>query len=137
VPPATTFQYVVKFVCGRATEAQLVQPGNYAVVVNVHNPSAKPTEIQFKVALAREEQDGAISGFKQGVMKPDAAQYFTCKYFSTLTALPTPLRDGFFVIESQKRLDVTAYYTALGVSGPSIAVERIPECLIRDGEAQQ
>ena len=133
----TTFQYAVKFVCGKPTPAtaHLVQPGSYSVVVNVHNPSANPTEIRFKVALALEAQDGAISGFMNRVLKPDAAQFFTCKFFSTLITLPA-LSDGFFVIESSKRLDVTAYYTALGASGPSIAVERIAERLIRDGEAQ-
>jgi len=156
-PPAKTFEYAAKIVCGKARRS-FVEAGFYSVAVNVHNPSKQGTAFQCKVALAgvpvlgAEGQDGQISQFKCGKIGPDRVQAFNCAFFASLPfppgSIPSgtyPFFEGFFVIQSPTKLDVTAYYTSVGISGtapnefpskvysPSIAVERIAERVLIDG----
>jgi hypothetical protein len=56
------FSYAAKFVCGVQQQATVnapaeppVKPGNYATVINIHNPWARPAHIVKKVALAAPE----------------------------------------------------------------------------------
>jgi len=150
-PPKVIFEYAAKIVCGKAPNQTLVERGFYSVAVNVHNPSAKPTNFfRCKVALAEVAQDGRISPFGCKQIDPDRVQVFNCRFFLTLFPPPSPgpFIDGFFVIQSDTKLDVTAYYTSVGITGPtgaevpskiyspSIAVERIAERVLIDGIPQ-
>src|SRR5262249_13165095 len=57
------WSYAAKFVCGLSPQTTLsapkepiVKPGNYATVINIHNPNATPVGILKKVALAAPER---------------------------------------------------------------------------------
>ena len=142
----TTYEYAAKFVCNKPSTRSLVEVGFYSVAVNVHNPSAKPTKFKCKAALAGTDKDGKISAFKCAEIGPDAVRVYSCPFFVALLSLtPGTFIDGFFVIQSDTKLDVTAYYTSVGilaigqpnkVNSPSIAVERIHERVIIAGVPQ-
>src|SRR5215207_8598192 len=58
-----TFQYAVKFVCGRA-DGEVLARGEYLTAVNVHNPTNKDIEFRKKFAIALPRQrPGPVSEF--------------------------------------------------------------------------
>ncbi len=59
----TTFQYAVKFVCGKS-EGKIVAPGKYLTAINVHNPTEKKIGFRKKFAIALpHEKPGPVSKF--------------------------------------------------------------------------
>ncbi|MDY7093267.1 MAG: hypothetical protein SX243_09875 [Acidobacteriota bacterium] len=120
------FQYAVKVVCGSAGDGDPLHMGGYKTTVNVHNPALEPVRTRHKLAVAGPRRDGSISPFFQGQIGADGAQYYDCRYFHRL-ANTTALVDGFFVLESQSELDVTAYYTSTDATQVNaIHIERYP-----------
>jgi hypothetical protein len=89
------------------------------------------TPFRYKLAQASKAEDGAISPFRDGRIKPDGAQFFGCNEFHSLFNIPPGTAiDGFFVIESKLPLDVIAVYTTNDLAGngvPCIEVERVFE----------
>ena len=132
----TQSQYSTKLICG--TQAQdssnneLVAPGLYKTVVNVHNPHDVAVDFRRKVALGGPANDGTISVFEFGQIGPDGVQYFDCAYMRRLSGIGFPnLLDGFFVLEAEEPLDVAAYYSGHAIQGDgglrAIDVEQIAE----------
>jgi hypothetical protein len=120
------FQYAVKVVCGTANAQDPVHSGGYKTTVNVHNPALETVRTRHKLAQAAPLQDGPISPFFQRDIGPDGAQYYDCRYIHRLANTPN-LVDGFFVIESESELDVTAYYTSTDATDVNaIHIERYP-----------
>jgi len=134
------FQYSAKYACGRVNgetdERGLFENGHYYTTVNVHNPNDEPVRFRRKTARANLASDGRISDFEYGSIGPDGAQYFHCAYIKDISNNTSPtIDDGFFVIESEKPLDVVTYYSNRQLSGdrlpavgaPSIDVEIVKQ----------
>ena len=112
------YQYVVKFVCGKAPEAsRLLAPGEYFTAINVHNPNERGFAFRKKFAIALPgEKPGRVSKFFDTKLGPDEAFEIDCPdILSHLDA--SRFAKGFAVIESDHELDVVAVYTASGRSG--------------------
>ena len=105
--------YSAKFVCGPiATDADVVH-GQYATVVNVHNP--QPTDVTFekKAVIALPERNttrGAISAVRTETLGPDQAMGVDCKDIRSLFAGKiTEHSEGFVVITVRDaRFDILA-----------------------------
>lgn len=111
---AVTFQYAVKFVCGRS-EGRVVAPGTYFTAINVHNPNARGIEFRKKFAVALPgEQPGPISRFFDAKLASDEAFEIDCPDILRRTGTGVRFLKGFAVIESAQELDVVAVYTAAG-----------------------
>jgi hypothetical protein len=125
------FQYAAKVVCGLNRSTGTLAHGQYQTVINVHSPNRDVTGFRYKLAQASKAEDGPISGFKEGRIKADGAQFFGCNEFHSIFNIPAgAVIDGFFVIESKLPLDVIAVYTTNDVGGagvPCIEVERVFE----------
>jgi hypothetical protein len=130
-------QYAAKFVCGRASDAQIATfdfaPGSYFTTINVHNPALR-TAVEFskKFALAeREERPGRISQWFPAALKPDEAMQIDCgSIYRHLGIAPGTFIDGFAVIQignPRLELDVDGVYTASPLNGgvSSIHTERV------------
>jgi hypothetical protein len=112
-PPKTDFQYSPKLMCGAIEErSTIVHVGSYETAINIHNPGSATVDIRYKVAVAGAQHDGVISPYIETAIGADGAQVYSCRYLRSLVKGVAPLLDGFFVIESNSPLDVTAYYTS-------------------------
>jgi hypothetical protein len=138
VPPAPqTFEYAVKFVCGRAgaSTAQLpvpVAPGFYFTAINVHNPQSGAVEFRKKFAQALPNQKpGKISELVGAALKADEAFDVECTEITKRLGLPAgTFVTGFAVFLTQRELDIVAVYTtASAPSGPvtTLHTERVPK----------
>jgi hypothetical protein len=112
------FMYSIKFVCiptvGPDKEAVFV-PQNYSTVVNVHNPKPNQEALLEKhavIAQSEDEERGPFSTFVREFLKPDQALSINCNDIRSLfnNTLPT-IGDGFVVLKSNLKLDVSAVYT--------------------------
>ena len=120
-PAPPTFQYAVKFVCGKSPtqgQPQVVATGNYFTAINVHNPVNDTVKFRKKIAVALpNEKAGKVSGFFDIALKADEALEIDCgDIYAHMQMHPTFLK-GFVVIQSKSELDVVAVYTAAGASG--------------------
>lgn len=138
------WQYPAKIVCGMQPDPEdgRLTPGRYATTVNIHNPGATPALVNKTLALAYppvEQTPGQIVeigeddlGYNQAV-KTDCDD-IRLNALSETTLGVASYYEGFVVIESTERLDVTAVYSTAaldssGSVGPhsSIDVEQINE----------
>ena len=127
-----TFQYAAKFICELHKNTPGLAHGTYQTDINVHNPNREVVSFQFKLAIAGEgPADGTITPFKPARIISDGAHFFACETVHKIFGLPpTQLIDGFFVIQSERQLDVIAVYTTNDLNGagvPAIEVERVFE----------
>lgn len=134
-------QYVVKFVCGSNDgDVSRVVPGSYATSVNIYNPNL--TEVTFNKNLAltfppEEQAAGPVSDIIVDALAPSSALQVDCgeipSGFSFTGGAPnSPYTEGFLVIESPARLNVTAVYTATTPSGgASVDVEDVVGSKVR------
>ncbi len=130
------YRYAAKFVCGFNEQATArVIPGYYATAVNIHNPSYKYVDMTKKIALTfppAEQAPGPVSEKITHTLGPDQALEVDCEEipseFFPDDQFP-PYVKGFLVIESSRKLDVSAVYTAGDLQGVvrSIDVEQIKE----------
>jgi hypothetical protein len=130
-------QYAAKFICGRATDAQvatfLAAPGSYFTVINVHNPALSASlefRKKFTVGLP-DEKPGKISEFFGAGLKADATMQIECRniYGHLGIASPTFI-EGFVVLEIKdvkQELDVVGVYTAAPPNGgiSTLHMERV------------
>jgi hypothetical protein len=122
-----TFQYAVKFVCGRA-DGEVLARGEYFTAVNAHNPTNKGIEFRKKFAIALpRQQPGPVSEFASTRLGPDEALEIDCADIRERTGSPTDLLKGFVIIESDVELDVVAVYTAAGADREveTLHIERV------------
>ena len=138
------WQYSAKVVCGTQPDPEdgRLAPGRYATTVNIHNPGATPALIHKKLALAyppAEQTPGRIVEIGEDDLGYDQAVKTDCADIGRNALSDTTLGDatyyeGFVVIESTERLDVTAVYSTAGLdrngtvaTHSSIDVEQIAE----------
>lgn len=122
-------EYAVKIVCG-VPDRPALAPGRYFTAINVHNPSAAPTKLQFKVALTMPGvTPGPISNFYSAVLKADQALEIDCTDIGRRLDSTNRFLKGFVVIQSPSELDVVGVYTvAQSPEGRVVALEleRVP-----------
>jgi hypothetical protein len=110
------FMYSVKFVCipfvGPDKEEAFV-PQNYSTVVNVHNPHSQSIFFLKKsvIAQSEDEERGPISNLVRDGLKPDQALSINCNDIVDLFNQTSSFGDGFVVLLSNEKLDVSAVYT--------------------------
>ena len=132
------FEYAVKFLCtteiaGTSETSPSVLPGAYETAVNIHNPADRSIVLRKKIAVAVPpggQEPGEVSEFITDQLGPDEALSVSCSELTQDFGFSfVHGAEGFLVIRSTRRLDVTAVYTAGKAGGEveSIAVERIPE----------
>ena len=111
------FTYSIKFVCiptvGPDREDVFV-PQNYSTVINVHNQY--PEEVIFYkkavIAQSEDEERGQISDIRPDSLKPDQALSINCSdILSLFNNSPSTIGDGFVVLTSNVKLDVSVVYT--------------------------
>jgi hypothetical protein len=112
-----TFQYAVKFICGKS-DGEILAPGVYFTAINVHNPNYTPVTFRKKVAVALPgEKPGRVSSFFDARLGPDEALEIDCPDIRKHAETDDGFIKGFVVIESPVELDVVAVYTAAGATG--------------------
>ena len=117
------YSYAIKFICGPSVEAfqEGVVRGIYATAINIHNPhNTKSVKFAKKFSRAYPYQmPGPMSEFVKGVIEPHEAIEVECHEIRK--RLPSPMtkefREGFVMIQSQEKLNVTAVYTSRASSG--------------------
>jgi hypothetical protein len=118
------FQYVVKFVCGQPSDSTRVVSGQqYATAINIMNSD------ESQNAGLRHKVVSTVSGnsydWTDDGLGTDKAKEIDC---GELLPLDAAFDKGFVIIESDKRLTVTAVYTTEG----GIDVEQVKEREKRD-----
>ena len=118
--------YSVKFICipsvGPDKEG-VFMPQNYSTVINVHNPSTQNLTLIKKAVIAQseDEQRGLVSKFHKDFLAVDQALSINCNDIFDLYNHTSSFGDGFVVLLSNEKLDVSAVYTTMN----SIDVEYI------------
>lgn len=118
--------YSVKFICipsvGPDKEG-VFMPQNYSTVINVHNPSSHNLTLLKKAVIAQseDEQRGLISKFHKDFLAVDQALSINCNDIFDLFNHTSSFGDGFVVLLSNEKLDVSSVYTTMN----SIDVEYI------------
>jgi hypothetical protein len=149
------WEYAAKFVCGTQTSPTAnppseppVKAGNYATVINMHNPLAKPVILQKKVALAAPEtypQTTLVDPTQrfQDRLASDHTMSVDCTEIVSLlklngTPAAGPFIEGFLVVDAYlsttantaAALDVVAITTtsdisAAGAPPPAVTSHRV------------
>lgn len=149
------WSYAAKFVCGYQQPVQpgtvfsgetTVKPGNYATVINIHNPNYRQVPIKKKFivemvgsqSLAMEPQQTEPRNVVTMTLNADMVTMDDCnnlwKYSFPAAQPPTPMPVfiGYLVVLSPLDLDVDVAYTAnapgslqVAPTGVSIDVERV------------
>ena len=137
------YQYAAKFICGES-EGNGDVKGLYQSSVNIHNPEYFPVVIKYKVAVNLPHgKQGDISTFHDLELGPDGAVKFTCEDFRDIAnASPqsTPFLTGFFVILSNRQLDVVTSISSsdsdglaldlMEVTPKNISPPRLPDLIV-------
>jgi hypothetical protein len=136
------FEYVAKIVCGtQADRADMrLARGFYATSVNIHSPGEPQNRIYKKLALAyppEEQAAGEVLPIGEDVLNYDEALKTDCNDIRRRlfpNDFPAPYIEGFVIVQSTRRLDVTAVYTTAAIDREgqvadhsSIDVEQIAE----------
>ncbi len=130
----TTFQYAVKFLCGKATGIEKlfvkdgVAPGRYYTAINVHNPWDKRIGFKKKFAIALPlQKTGGVTPFFDVRLRPDEALEIDCQDIFNLTAdiSTADFRTGFAVIETDVELDIVSVYTTSNFETEQIITQDI------------
>ena len=109
--------YSIKFACDK-----LVVPNkergfisqNYSTLINVHNPSSHSISFLKKAVIApsEDEKRGQILKFMNETLKPNQSLSINCRdIIGLLNYTSFQISDGFVVILSDEKLDVSSVYT--------------------------
>ncbi len=130
------FEYAAKFVCGNGGAAGMpAVPGLYETIVNIHNFQSREIPFFKKLALAFppvRQEAGEIHSIGIDRLGTDEALKADCDDLTERLFDGSSPGDGFYegylVVQTPRRLDVDAVYTA-GVEGGvrSIHVEEVTE----------
>ncbi len=135
------FEYAAKFVCGARDEGDLLlaAPGRYGTIVNVHNFQSRTLPFFKKLALGfppAEQKAGEVYPIGIDELTPDATLKADCDDIRQRLfdgELPSGFIDGYLVVQSPRRLDVDAFYSAASAaegataSARSIHIEHVTE----------
>ena len=138
----TKFEYAVKFVCGDAAPTVSVIPGSYATSINIYNPNDREVELNKNIALTFPSEAlvaGAVSDIMVDTLPAKSALQVDCGEIPdgfSFNGSPLPdglYTEGFLVIQSRGKLNVSAVYTSTNDSsvGVSVDVEQIQGLKVR------
>ena len=136
----TKFEYAVKFVCGDAVPTVSVIPGLYATSINIYNPNDREVELNKNIALTFPSEAlvaGAVSDIMVDTLPAKSALQVDCgeipSAFTFMSGDSDPTyTEGFLVIQSRGKLNVSAVYTATDASGVvSVDIEQIQGVKVR------
>lgn len=115
------FEYPAKIVCGTqndSTDHRLVQ-GEYASTINIHNPNDEKVYFFKKLALAyppEGQRPGQIIPIAIDSLEYDESLKFDCNEIAGDLLAENEYIEGFLVIQSPRRLDVTGVYSGASLS---------------------
>ena len=123
------YEYAVKVVCGvrSGRSSDLLPPGRYFTVVNIHNPSKRRTYFMRKVAQAGTATPTPISAWETGHLEHDEAVAVQCPQIAK--QMEADWVEGFLVVQSAKPVDVVAVYATAASDGAAVNsfhTERVP-----------
>lgn len=128
-PPARSYRYSVKFVCGKC-EGKILARGHYFTAINVHNPSRKPIKIHKVISTALPgEMPGHVVDAGWSELGPLESFEIDCPDVHRHARLmPGCLAKGFVILTSRTPLEVVAVYTAAGADKEveTLHTERVP-----------
>jgi uncharacterized repeat protein (TIGR01451 family) len=119
------YEYAAKFVCGSraANGSLLAAPGRYSTIVNVHNFQSRTIPFFKKLALAfppEEQKPGAVHPIGIDELAYDETLKADCDDIARRLfddELPGGFIDGYLIVQSPRRLDVDAFYSAAATAG--------------------
>ena len=123
-------EYAVKVVCGvirSGSGADLLPPGRYFTIVNLHNPSKRRTHFMRKVAQAGAASPTPISAWETGFLEYDEAVAVPCPLITK--QMKADWVEGFLVVQSARPIDVVAVYATSASDGGAVNsfhTERVP-----------
>ncbi|MCZ6605416.1 MAG: S8 family serine peptidase [Alphaproteobacteria bacterium] len=145
----TGFEYAAKLVCGiqKDPERLMLVRGVYGTTINIHNPNNNSIVFTKKLALTVPpgfQKPGKVIRISKDKLGPDEALAVDCDDLrKRLGGFPTPVIEGFIVLQSKSSLDVTAVYTTAALDRygrigdhSGIHVEQIKERLRGDSGGQ-
>lgn len=127
-PSKFKFEYAVKVLCtahlpGTSQTSALGLQGTYQTVVNIHNPNDHRIKFRKKIAVP-----SVITDYLPGSLGPDEVSRVICHEMGQNFGIGFIHGvEGYLVVQSTDRLDVTAVYTAGDKGVRSIDIEYIPE----------
>jgi hypothetical protein len=131
------FEYPTKVVCGDQSDRTDLRlaPGAYRTTVNIRNAGRETVSFTEEFVLAhpaRGTRSEHVGRFSEGVLKRGQAVATDCEDIRKRVfggRLPAPYVDGWLVVRSRGKLDVTSVHTAAGLTtgASSIDVERVAE----------
>lgn len=118
------FEYPAKMICGKQTNPEDLSAilGAYGTTINVHNPNDERVHVFIKLAMARppgELEPGPVLPIDLVSFDYDEAFAVDCEAVKKRLfdgVLPEPLLDGFLVLQSARRIDVTGVYSSASVN---------------------
>jgi hypothetical protein len=143
------FEYPAKIVCGIQKDPRDMRlaRGFYATTINVHNGNNKTAVLFKKLALSfppAEQKPGNVLKITRDELESDQALKVDCPDVQRRlfpNGFPNGYIEGFVVIRSTERLDVTAVYTTANLdargsigSHSGIDVEDVREREIRESQ---
>jgi len=135
----TKFEHAVKFVCGVAADDFRVLTGTYATSINIYNPNDRDVDLNKNIALTfppAEQAAGAVSDIIMDLLAAKSALQVDCEEipsgFSFMTPPGETYTEGFLVIQSSGKLNVSAVYTATdALGGVSVDIEQVQGAKVR------
>ena len=131
------FIYEAKFLCtanipGTSQVSPSVLPGSYLTVISVHSPTGQPTLLRQRIAVtfpAGAGQPGEVSAVRESRLPAGSAVQIDCGLITggSFGIQFSHGAEGVLTIESSRRINVHAAYTAGSQGGSSIAVEEVGE----------
>lgn len=131
------FEHATKVVCGdqRSRTDLRLAPGAYRTTVNIRNAGRDTASFTEEFVLAHPAgrlRPEHVGRFSEGVLKRGEAVATDCEDIRHRVFgghLPAPYIDGWLVVRSHGKLDVTIVHTAAGLTSDvsSIDVERVTE----------
>lgn len=133
------YEYAAKFVCGTQDDEDLLlaAPGRYGTIVNIHNFHSRTVPFFKKLSLGfppSEQAPGEIHLIGIDELAYDETLKAACDDVAQRLFdgdLPEGFIDGYLVIQSPRRLDVDAFYSAaspdVGGAVTSIDIEPVAE----------
>jgi hypothetical protein len=123
------YEYAAKVVCGvrSGRNSDLLPPGRYFTIVNIHNPSKRRTHFMRKVAQAGTATPTPISAWETGHLEGDEAVVVQCAQIAK--QMEADWVEGFLVVQSAKPVDVVAVYATAASDGGAVNsfhTERVP-----------
>ena len=123
------FEYAAKLVCGAQPDTRNMQlaRGFYATTINVRNPQNDPVSFEKVLSLTippGRQQPGGVFPIAIDTLRPQEALAVDCDDIRNRVfggKLPAPFIEGYVVLRSERRLDVTGLYSTATLNAEGTA----------------